>query len=246
VSDRAPDGISEAGGPVYRHVRSKPFEHAVGDPESLQVIGGHIARHVGDPATVFHEIVSDLVHIDIHVVAPTPARNYYTLVTTGMSDRPMNVPKGMENFSHLELFLSLPPTWPMDEKAAPFKDERNYWPIRLLKILARLPHEYDTWLGLHHTMPNGDPPAPWADNTRLSGAMITIPHLVPAEFASVEVRPGKKVWFLAVTPLHPEEMVFKLKKGGEALDALLEKEGVTELLDPQRKNACRKKFLGLF
>ena len=238
--------MSEAGGPIYRHVRSKPFEPAIGDADSMKVIEEHITKHVGNPATVFHEIMSDLVHVDVHVVAPTPSKNYYTLVTTGMSDRPMNVPKGMENVAHLELLLSLPPTWPMDEKMAPFKDERNYWPIRLLKILARLPHEYDTWLGLQHTMPNGDPAAPWAENTRLSGAMITIPRLVPGAFATVEVRPGKKVWFLAVTPLYPEEMEFKLRKGAEALDALLRKEGVTELVDPQRKNVCRKKFLGLF
>jgi hypothetical protein len=95
-------------------------------------------------------------------------------------------------------------------------------------------------------MPNGDPAEPWAEDTQLCGAMITIPHLVPQKFATAEVRPGKKVWFLAVTPLYSEELVFKLKSGADALVARLDKEGVTELLDPQRKNACRKKFFGLF
>lgn len=238
--------MSEAGNPIYRHVRSKPFEAAAGDPETVQAVDKHIETHLGRVSTVLHEIISDLVHVDVHVVAPTSDRNYYTLVTSGMSDRPMNVPQSMEKFRYLELLLSLPPTWPMDEKTTPFKEESNYWPIRLLKILARLPHEYDTWLGLHHTMPNGDPEAPFADGTRLSGAMITIPRLVPSKFASLDVRPDKRVWFLAVTPLYPEEMVYKLKKGGEALDAQLEKHGVTEIVDPQRKSVIRKKFLGLF
>lgn len=246
MADRAPDGISESGNPVYRHVRQKPFEAAVGDPESIEKIEKHLGQHLGEPATVFHEIVSDLVHIDVHVITPRPDRNYYTLVSTGMSDRPMNVPQGLENFAHLELLLCLPPSWPIDEKLTSFKDERNYWPVRLLKTLARLPHEYDTWLGLHHTVPHGDPATPFAEGTQLSGAMITIPKLVPDKFASLQVRPDKRVWFLAVTPLYSEEMDFKLRKGGEALDALLDKGGVTELIDPQRKNVCRKKFLGLF
>ena len=32
------------------------------------------------------------------------------------------------------------------------KDERWYWPIGLLKVLARLPISNDTWLGFGHTM----------------------------------------------------------------------------------------------
>ena len=32
------------------------------------------------------------------------------------------------------------------------KDEKWYWPIRLLKSLARLPIASDTWLGFGHTM----------------------------------------------------------------------------------------------
>lgn len=39
-------------------------------------------------AFVWHELVSDLVHLDVHVAEPTPARPYYTVVTSGMSDRP--------------------------------------------------------------------------------------------------------------------------------------------------------------
>ena len=32
------------------------------------------------------------------------------------------------------------------------KDEKWYWPIRLLKSLARLPIASDTWLGFGHTL----------------------------------------------------------------------------------------------
>jgi len=238
--------MSESGSPIYRHVRQKPFEPAAGDPEAIEAIERHIDQHLGQPETVLHEIVSDLVHIDVHIVPPQPGRPFTMLVTTGMSDRAMSVPAGHEDLAYLELLLALPPTWQLNEKIAPFKEERNYWPIRLLKMLARLPHEYDTWLGLYHTMPNGDPPAPFDASTKLSGAIITIPKLVPESFATVPVRPGKKIWFLAVTPTYPEELEFKQKRGAAALQARFDKAGVSELIDPQRRNVCRKRFLGLF
>ena len=68
----------------------------------------------------------------------------------------MNVPDGWEDYRYAEMMICLPPDWNMDQRA--WNDERHYWPIRLLKTLARLPHEYNTWLSDCHTMPNGDPP----------------------------------------------------------------------------------------
>ena len=49
-----------------------------------------------------------------------------------------------------ELAIALPPDWKLDEES--LKDERWYWPIGLLKVLARLPISNDTWLGFGHTM----------------------------------------------------------------------------------------------
>jgi hypothetical protein len=239
------DGTSGSGDPVMRHVRRKGFE-GVGevDDEGIELVCRAMDRYVGPADSVFHELVSDLVHIDVHVVTPRPGRDFYTLYTTGMSDRPMKVPADAPMPAYLELMLALPKTWRLDE--ASLEDERNYWPIRLLKVLARLPHEYDTWLGPFHTIPNGDPAVPYAEGTQLSGAMITYPCLLDADFEPIAVRADKAVYVLAVTPLHPLEMELKLAKGGEALDERLEAAGVTELIDPTRKPVRRKKLFGLF
>ena len=79
---------SESGAPIYRHEnQEREFEFAIGDSENIDRITEHIEAHVGPVATVFHEVISDLVHVDIHIVEPRPARNCYTLVTSGMSDR---------------------------------------------------------------------------------------------------------------------------------------------------------------
>lgn len=63
--------------------------------------------------TVFHEIISDKVHIDIHVVAPSKKFPWYTLVTSGMSDVPMRAPEQYPDLAFAELFLCLPPDWKM-------------------------------------------------------------------------------------------------------------------------------------
>ena len=53
------------------------------------------------------------------------------------------------------------------------KDERWYWPIRLLKSLARLPINCDSWLGHGHTVENREP---FAENTKLCTATLIDPH----------------------------------------------------------------------
>jgi hypothetical protein len=243
MSDETPE-LSEGGGPIYRHKpREKPFEPAFGDIQHIQLIEQHIEKHLGEPDFVFHEIISDLVHLDVHIIPPRPERDFYTLVTTGMSARAMKVPEGLEELSYAELLLSLPPDWPLRQED--FENEANYWPVRTLKMLARLPHEYDTWLCEAHTIPNGDPAEPYAPNTKLCCAMLAPPLIVPDEFRELSVTPEMSIHFYGVIPIYQEEMDLKLKKGAEELYDLFDKHEVSELLDVNRKNVAKKRF-GLF
>jgi hypothetical protein len=234
---------SPSGNPIYRHApRQKPFQPVVGEPNHIELIERHLEAHLGPPAWVFHEMVSDLVHLDLQVLTPTEARPWTTLVTCGMSARAMSVPEGAEEFSYAELLLALPPDWPLMRED--LQDERHYWPLRLLKVLARLPHEYDTWLGLAHSVPNGDPSEPYAANTGFRGAVLAPPVLAPEGFGCLHVTPEMPIHFLAVLPLYREELKLKLDRGAEALFARLDQAGVNELVDLKRKNVARK-FLGL-
>ena len=70
------------------------------------------------------------------------------------------VPEDAGAETRAELMIALPAEWKLADSQ--LEDERWYWPIRNLKALARLPHEYETWLGFGHTVPNGDPPEPYA------------------------------------------------------------------------------------
>jgi hypothetical protein len=123
---------SESGQPVYRHEdRERDFEMAIGDSENIEKISEHIEQYIGPVASVFHELLSDLVHIDVHIVEPTEERNFYTLVTSGMSDLPMAAPEGAEEFRYAELLIALPPDWPMGDDE--WKQDENFWPIWMLK-----------------------------------------------------------------------------------------------------------------
>lgn len=232
--------VSLSGAPIFRYTDGeKEWEAAQGE-ECIEQISDHIERHIGSVDMVFHEVLSDTVHIDVHHVKPTPGRPFHTLVTSGMSDLPMTVPEGAEVPRYLELMVTLPEYWQLDEEA--LKDEQWYWPVRQLKFLARFPHKYGTWLGWGHTLPNGDPAEPFADNTRLCGALILPSVTVPQGFHSLEIDAEKTISFMSIVPLYEDEMNLKLRKGSEALLDRFDKHGITDLILENRKNAAKKRF----
>jgi hypothetical protein len=240
------DEISPGGSEIYRHeARERKLEPAAGDELLVQAMDRHLDRTFGDhEGMVFHELVSDLVHIDVHFVPPAGSRAWTTLLTSGMAERPMSVPEGLEDYRYAELVLALPSEWPLEERA--FGNEANYWPVRLLKELARLPHEYDTFLWYGHTVPHGDPPEPYARGTKLCCALVGRPALIDEEHESFRVPDGREVHLYGVYPLHRDEMDLKLEQGDEQLWARLADAGVTELVDPRRESVVgrRRRLFG--
>lgn len=236
---------SASGAPIYRHGdREAPFEPVAGDGEAIKRIDAHLERFLGKEQLVWHELVSDLVHIDVHQFAPRAGRECTVLVTSGMSDRAMAAPEDHPEWRHAEVLICLPPSWSLDEES--LKDERHYWPIRLLKGIARFPHEYATWLGWGHTVPNGDPPEPFAPGVPFSSVLLEFPLSFPKEFFSLRVNPEKEIRFFSLIPLHDDELRLKMTKGVEALEDLFDAKGITDVLDPKRPSVARRKWLGVF
>ncbi|HEX2746950.1 MAG TPA: suppressor of fused domain protein [Verrucomicrobiales bacterium] len=224
---------SEAGDPIYRYEpRSTGWQAPDMEDSSLEAITQHIEAHVGKVDLVWHEMVSDLVHIDVHQIAPTEDRPYWTLVTSGMSDLPMPTPPERQEWAFSELMICLPKEWKMGSDH--FKDETNYWPVRWLKMLARLPHEYETWLSGYHTIPNGDPAEPFCEGVPFTCMMLAPPKTVSTEFWELKVREDKHIHFFALIPLHEGEVNLKLAEGAQELDRLLDLHRVTELVDLAR------------
>lgn len=194
----------------------------------------------GRNSSVFHEIISDIVHIDVNVMEPTEEEPFWVLYTTGMSDLPMTIPDEIRaemdgNYDRAEVMMFLPASWELSEEA--FKDDNNYWPIRLMKQMARFPHQYNTWLGYGHTIPNYQDYEPYADGTGLNGVVF---YQLKEEISVIPTKDGNKVHTYFLIPLYKEEMDYKLEHGMDALiDKLSELEdGVLEL-DPKRRNTCK-------
>jgi hypothetical protein len=233
------DVVSLCGNPIYRHSEPTPWSAPQGE-EFIEQIAAHIEKHLRPVHTVFHELISDTVHIDVHIVKPTREFPYVRLVTSGMSDLPMTTPGDVEAPDYIELMMTLPPDWKTDSVS--FDDESWYWPVRLIKGLARLPHKYQTWLGYGHTVPNGNPAEPYAPTTDLCGAIILPPVSAPADFHQLDIPGIKTITFYSVVPLYANEMDFKLRLGTDKLLERFDRKGFNDLVALKRADVTAKKF----
>ena len=214
----------------------KNSEPEVYTEDEMSAVEQHIGKTFGPVEMVFHELVSPDIHVDICMIPPSEERDYYTLVTMGMGAHRMNVPEELAEYKleRAELAIALPPDWKLDE--ASLKDERWYWPIGLLKVLARLPITEDTWLGFGHTM---DKQSPFAEGTELCAAILAGPQGAVWEGGEVCVLPGgQEVNFYQVIPLYRDEMEYKLAHDA---DALLDKMAdVSFVVDPTRRDVLNQ------
>lgn len=207
--------------------------------EEMEAVEGHIQQYFGKFENVFHELSSPDIHVDICVVPPSEERDYYTLVTMGMGAHRMNVPEELAEYKleRAELAIALPGNWKL--KREDLKNERWYWPIRLLKTLARLPIASDTWLGFGHTMDNEED---FAKGTKLCAAILTGPQDTEDGSEVCILPSGEEVNFYQVIPLYREELEYKMEHDA---DALLDKmDGISFVTYNTRPNAMTMGKLG--
>ena len=144
----------------------------------------------------------------------------------------MNVPNELAEYKleRAELAIALPSDWKLDEES--MKDEQWYWPIRLLKVLARLPIASDTWLGWGHTMDNQKP---FAEDTELCAAILVgLPNTEEGSYFC-QLPSGEEVNFYQIIPLYREELEYKLEHDA---NALLEKQAEVDfVVYPDRPNS---------
>ena len=205
------------------------------DDADWDTVQEHIAKYFGDYDNVMHEIASEGVHLDVCVIPPREEHNYYTLVTLGMGAHKMNVPEELadQKLERAELLINLPPDWNLTQEA--MRDDKWFWPIRILKSTARYPlRERDTWLGWGHTLGDDDG-VPFSDGTKLCGALLLSPGVFGEDSYVCKLADGDEVNFYQLIPLYKEEIDFKREHG---VDELLEKcsDETLEVIDPQRLN----------
>lgn len=182
--------------------------------DEIDIIEKHIEHYYGNFEFVFHEKVSPDIHVDICLIPPSEECNWYTLVTMGMGAHLMNVPNQLkeDQLERAELVICLPEYWKLDKEH--LKDEKWYWPIRLLKELARFPGENNTWLGWGHTVSYD---GPLSYTTELCASILINPPCGNVGGNTCTLPDGEEVNFYQVIPLYGDELEYKLKNGTQKL-----------------------------
>ena len=236
--------VSPGGSAIYRY--APPEQKGFQPPETSNLYMAEIEAHFekifpGRGSFVNHELISELVHIDLHIMRPTPQADYYVVYTTGMSDLPMTLPdvippETRKNLERLELYMLLPSNWNVGDGQLTNRDmpSSSYWPLGLMKFLARFPHQFHTWLGWGHTIPNGPDYALLDDSVGFGGAVLSTLSVV----GPLETKDGSRINFCLLIPAYKEEIEYKLKYGMEELDKRYSAQKLPVVLDPSRPNYC--------
>lgn len=205
--------------------KRKTYNLEVYEEDELHELEDHIGQTYGEFNKVIHEIVSTDIHVDIAIVPAAKDRPYLTLVTMGMGAHAMNVPKELkeQQLEHAEIMVQLPADWNIENDI-----ENDYWPIRWLKILARLPIEQETWLGYGHTISSE---GTLSDNTKFCGVGLV------GGTDTLHLSSGKVIHFYTMIPMYQEEIMRKEEEGNIA--AVIDQFQVRDrsyIVDIQRRN----------
>ena len=204
-------------------------------------VSAYIEQQYGDYEGVMHEKVPLDIHCDIVLVEPTEDQPYYKLITFGAGAYQMNVPKSLkgEVYDRAEYVIFLPKDWDLESD-----DEEFYWPIRMLKTIARLPIYLENWLGSGHTAQYEDH-VPFSETAGYNSCVL-LPSIGMEKQYVKPLKLGfwsKKIAFYQIFPLYQEEREFKL---AHSLDELMDKMDMGDnytdenlIIDIHRKNSCK-------
>lgn len=200
----------------------------------IEAVIDHVARHIGPVAHVFHVPGPALIHSDVIHVLPTRDRPRHTLITCGMSLRPMSPPGEAADCRFGEMFFSLPEEWSVRanrraQRCAPWITE--------LGQLARLPHLEEGWLWYGHTVRG---PSLQEEIVPRSGftAWILGPHMSLDHDTCVAQIGDRRVHFFSAVPIYREEWTLVRDSGSDALFRLLHLLGVDDELWLGRPNVA--------
>ncbi|WP_051265840.1 suppressor of fused domain protein [Nakamurella lactea] len=217
------------------------------DTELRAARESHLHRWLGGNYDILQEKESDAIRLDVYVFDVEPERPYLTLVTSGMSDLPMTMPPGLERFARAELVLNLPSPWPglglirEGELPQELADDRHYWPIRLVKELARHPHDRGNWLGMGHSIENAGPgtgPAEPFPGTGFTGSLVGPLLTLPPGLARLDT-PDGPVLYYGIFPVTPAELTLATRDpdGPRELFELFDQRGISDVVDVGRASA---------
>jgi hypothetical protein len=156
------------------------------------------------------------------------------LMTNGLSDYAMPVPEKYKDRNHAELYFCLPSYWDLTT-------DNGKWVIEWIQKLAKHCIEKETWYGIGHTFPNGNPASPLSDTMKQKYLMLNAPYFLEKELSLIQTE-DKEIHFLGIIPIFEDEMDYKMGKGTYKLLQKIEGKGVSELLDDYRMSCLKSKW----
>lgn len=150
---------------------------------------------------VMHSTDFKKVHVDIYTFGPTEERPFYTLVTGGMSDARQNIPAQYAQLAPRAEILT-------------YTREPQGWMYNVLKGLAEMPSDDNTFLHWYHSVPNGMPMT--AKPSELT-AFLFLPPYPEDPGINPMIVDGDATDFLMMVPITNAEMEFKRKYGTKEL-----------------------------
>ncbi len=206
-------------------------------PNSVELIDSHLDQFFNEheDIVVFDEIESEIIHRDVFFVKANEDRPYHILLSCGMSALLMKVPTDIDSSRYAEVMILLPKEWNLDYDS--FKDERNYWPIRLMKELMMLPHPDETWLGFGHTFGH-EGSEEFAKGIGFNSVMLAHSMELSEDFTQIDLNGDEVVTIYTLIPLYKEELAFKKQNGATALLERFDQYEVEEIVKVGRPNVC--------
>ena len=217
------DKLKESGISIQNEMKKE--KHIMLKEDDGTKIINYMQKYLGNFDGVISEIVpGSKVSININIINPTSERNYITLITTGMSEYPMEYVDG--EYKYAELIIKLPPDWKLDQESC--KHEENYWPIRMLRLLGHLPHLNPGYINEQVIVPHGEPdepPYPFTEKTWLSSLMLCKAEDIPPYV----FEDGTKIDFFTLVPITVDEEALVKEKGSNNVMHMLKSKDVVDL-----------------
>ena len=203
------------------------------DEKDLNEVDEYISKAFGNFENVFHEIISPDIHLDVCFIPPTNEEPFFKLVTMGAGAYEMDIPDKWKEYrlERAEYVIYVPKEWNLNSP-----EIADYWPIKVLKDVARLPILCDTWLSFGHTTQDDEEGSPYAPNTKFNSVVLDFCENHQGE-VRLETSSGKTINFYQIIPLYPEELEFKMNNDAETLIDLFDKKNIEyRIVDINRRS----------
>ena len=204
------------------------------DEKDLNEVDEYISKAFGNFENVFHEIISPDIYLDVCFIPPTNEEPFFKLVTMGAGAYEMDIPDKWKEYrlERAEYVIYVPKEWNLNSP-----EIADYWPIKVLKDVARLPILCDTWLSFGHTTQDDEEGSPYAPNTKFNSVVLDFCENHQGE-VRLETSSGKTINFYQIIPLYPEELEFKMNNDAETLIDLFDKKNIEyKIVDINRRSA---------